>query len=159
MRLIDADELITQIESYIKRKAITEKDAKIFELICGLIDNAPTVETDIEVVAKDAYEHGYTDGWKERFGEPEERPQGEYKTACNVLLSLEQIVRSSDGWEDSAVESVHNSIQTAIKALEIVDDVNHKVYRNENCPQKHKCYDYQGYHCAGCSWEKKGGAE
>lgn len=40
-----------------------------------IIDNAPTVETDIEVVAKDAYEHGYTDGWKERFGEPNERPQ------------------------------------------------------------------------------------
>lgn len=43
------------------------------------IDNAPTVETDIEVVAKDAYDHGYTDGWKERFGEPEERPQGEWE--------------------------------------------------------------------------------
>ena len=44
----------------------------------------------------------------------------------------------------------------AIKALKIVDDVNHKIYRNENCPQKYKCYDYQGYHCAGCNWEKKG---
>ena len=51
------------------------------------------------------------------------------------------------------------ALDLAIKALEIVDDVNHKVYRNENCPRKHKCYDYQGYHCAGCSWEKKGGAE
>ena len=37
-----------------------------------------TRETDIEVVAKDAYEQGYTDGWKERYGEPEERPQGEW---------------------------------------------------------------------------------
>lgn len=43
--------------------------------------------------------------------------QGEYKTACNVLLSLEQIVRSSDGWEDSAVEAVHNAVQTAIKCM------------------------------------------
>ena len=42
----------------------------------------------------------------------------------------------------------------AIKALEIVDDVKHKVYRNENCPQKNKCYDYQGYHCAGCRYER-----
>ena len=42
------------------------------------IDNAPTVETDIEVVAKDAYEHGYTDGWKERFGEPDGRQKGEW---------------------------------------------------------------------------------
>lgn len=47
----------------------------------------------------------------------EERPQGEYKTACNVLLSLEQIVRKSDGWEDSAVEAVHNAVQTAIKCI------------------------------------------
>ena len=43
----------------------------------------------------------------------------------------------------------------AIKALETLDDVNHKIYRNENCPRKNKCYDYQGYHCAGCSWEAK----
>lgn len=42
----------------------------------------------------------------------------------------------------------------AIKALEIVEDVNHKVYRNENCPQKYKCYDYQGYHCSGCGGNK-----
>lgn len=46
-----------------------------------------------------------------------EKPQGEYKTACNVLLSLEQIVRSSKGWEDSAVEAVHNAVQTAIKCM------------------------------------------
>lgn len=43
--------------------------------------------------------------------------QGEYETACNVLLSLEQIVRSSDGWEDSAVEAVHNAVKTAIKCM------------------------------------------
>jgi hypothetical protein len=48
------------------------------ERILDIIDNAPTIETDIEVVAKDAYEHGYTDGWKERFGEPDGRPQGEW---------------------------------------------------------------------------------
>lgn len=54
---------------------------------------------------------------------------------------------------------IQRSLDVAIKALEIVDDVNHKVYRNENCPRKHKCYDYQGYHCSGCSWEEKGGAE
>jgi hypothetical protein len=48
------------------------------DCIDAIIDNAPTIETDIEVVAKDAYEHGYTDGWKERFGEPDERPQGEW---------------------------------------------------------------------------------
>lgn len=41
----------------------------------------------------------------------------EYKIACNVLLDLEQLVRRSDGWEDSAVEAVHNAVQTAIKCI------------------------------------------
>ena len=69
-------------------------------------------------------------------------------------------------YKDKLTSSVSNqldrdieSFDLAIKALEMVDDVNHKVYRNENCPQKHKCYDYQGYHCSGCSWEKKGDTE
>ena len=60
---------------------------------------------------------------------------------------------------DTPFSEARQFLSLAIKALEIVDNVNHKVSRNENCPQKHKCYDYQGYHCAGCSWEKKGGAE
>jgi len=47
------------------------------------------------------------------------------------------------------------ALDLAIKALEIIDDVNHKIYRNENCPRKNRCYDYQGYHCAGCGWEVK----
>lgn len=46
-----------------------------------------------------------------------EEPQGEHKIACNVLLSLEQIVRNSDSWEDSAVEAVHNAVQTAINCI------------------------------------------
>lgn len=50
---------------------------------------------------------------------------------------------------------IQRSLDLAIKALETLDDVNHKIYRNENCPQKNRCYDYQGYHCAGCSWEVK----
>ena len=25
------------------------------------------------------------------------------------------------------------------------------IYRNENCPNKRKCYDYAGYHCEGCN--------
>ena len=52
-------------------------------------------------------------------------------------------------------EVMKEALTKAIEALEIVDDVNHKIYRNKNCPQKNKCYDYQGYHCAGCSWEVK----
>lgn len=70
------------------------------------------------------------------------------KEAIKLIQGIEE-----DGWN---VTSDHvKALDLAIKALEIVDDVNHKIYRNENCPQKDKCYDYQGYHCAGCSWEAK----
>ena len=65
----------------------------------------------------------------------EERPKGEYETACNVLLSLEQIVRKSEGWEDSAVEAVHNAIQTAIKCMHerphIIDNCDMNVFEPE----------------------------
>ena len=71
----------------------------------------------------------------------------EYKTACNVLLSLEQIVRRSDGWEDSAVEAVHNAIQTAIKALKRVDCI----YVKDEC----------SFACGECGYceAEKGGEE
>ena len=35
--------------------------------IMEYIDEVPSVETDIEAVAKDAYEQGYTNGWKARM--------------------------------------------------------------------------------------------
>lgn len=80
-----------------------------------IIDIPDDVYEDIE---HNKGEYINTLNWAVRNGIPyEERSQGEYKTACNVLLSLEQIVRSSDGWEDSAVESVHNAVQTAIKCM------------------------------------------
>jgi hypothetical protein len=76
MRLIDADVLKKAMD---KKALDLANGGMIFiESIKHIIDNAPTVETDIEVATKDAYEHGYTDGWKERFGEPDERPQGEW---------------------------------------------------------------------------------
>ena len=70
----------------ISREALKKEIERTFDMqdlylpvhFLDLIDNEPTVETDIEVVAKDAYDHGYTDGWKERFGEPDARPQGEW---------------------------------------------------------------------------------
>lgn len=74
-RIIDIDEsMLTEeeVEECIKLAKTDFSDVTI------LLENTPTVETDIEVVAKDAYEQGYTDGWKERYGEPEERPQGEW---------------------------------------------------------------------------------
>lgn len=78
----------------ISREALKEYVKKVedydsADTICAYIDNAPTVE----------------------------RPQGDYETECNVLLSLEQIVRRSEGWEDDAIEAVHNAVQTAIKCM------------------------------------------
>lgn len=49
-----------------------------------------------------------------------------------------------EGWKSA-------EIVDAIKALETLDDMNYKVYRNENCDRAGKCYDYIEYHCAGCN--------
>ena len=77
--LISREALKEKITRGMRYAPISENEKKIIiTAILSDIDNAPTVETDIEEVAKDAYEHGYTDGWKERFGEPNERPQGEW---------------------------------------------------------------------------------
>lgn len=84
MRLIDADEVLKRwgLKFYAMggdRLGPNGDDISFY--VNGLlneIQNAPTVETDVEVVAKDAYKQGYTDGWKERFGEPDERPTGEW---------------------------------------------------------------------------------
>lgn len=74
------------------------------------IDEVPTVETNIEVVAKDAYKQGYTDGWKERFGEPNERPQGELNAdesrligeAVNYLLGADLV--EENGWSENDIK-------------------------------------------------------
>ena len=71
------DWIIKAEDIFIKTRAEATRDF-IGEVIMT-IDNAPTVETDIEVATKDAYDHGYTDGWKERFGEPDERPKGKWE--------------------------------------------------------------------------------
>ena len=47
------------------------------------------------------------------------------------------------------------AINLAIKALEIVDKLNNAVYRDEDCPIKRTCYDYQGYHCTKCIFSPK----
>lgn len=92
------------------------------------IDNAPTV--DLWQMRQEATENALKKA-EVLYG----RPQGEYETACNVLLSLEQIVRRSDGWEDSAVEAVHNAIQTAIKCMHerphIIDNCDMNVFEPE----------------------------
>lgn len=98
------------------------------EEILAHIDNAPTV--DLWQMRQEATENALKKA-EVLYG----RPQGEYETACNVLLSLEQIVRRSDGWEDSAVEAVHNAIQTAIKCMHerphIIDNCDMNVFEPE----------------------------
>lgn len=53
-------------------KSVFQHDTDMLQAIDMAINS---LEEDI-----DAYEQGYTDGWKERFGEPEEQPQGEWKS-------------------------------------------------------------------------------
>ena len=95
----------------------------------------------------------------------------EYKTACNVLLSLEQIVRKSDGWEDSAVEAVHNAVQTAIKCMherpqgewEYNQYDGNPNIGNWHCSNCHNiCYEMKLAHdnynfCPNCGADMRGG--
>lgn len=53
----------------------------------------------------------------------------------------------------------HEQLAKWLKELKTLRDVHGKVYRNEHCDRAGKCYDYIGYHCAGCSNAKEGGAE
>lgn len=66
-----------------------------------------------------------------------------YKIACNVLLDLEQLVRRSDGWEDSAVEAVHNAVQTAIKCI-------HEKPQNEWIETSEKNPKRSGFYITTC---------
>lgn len=105
MRTIDAEALKEAIRKRLgisSLKYLTEQEKVIVEEI----NNAPTIEPTFGLF-KDML-----------CSECEKRPQGEYGTACNVLLSLEQIVRKSEGWEDSAIEAVHNAVQTAMRGGE-----------------------------------------
>lgn len=53
----------------------------------------------------------------------------------------------------------HEQLAKWLKELKTLREVHGKVYRNEKCNRAGKCYDYIGYHCAGCNEAKKGGAE
>lgn len=77
--LINREELKKVIDKEFEKAYLSDYEACscVCEIYDKCIDNAPTIETDIEVVAKDAYDQGYTDGWKERFGEPDEIQTGE----------------------------------------------------------------------------------
>ena len=80
----------SDLKQYFSDGTLDSVSAKLaFNMILRKIDEAPTVETDIEVVAKDAYKHGYTDGWKERFGEPNEKPQGEWVKVKEERMSID----------------------------------------------------------------------
>ena len=102
-RLIDADALKTRLNEKCFFGEISACDA--FEII----NNAPTVEvTDVE----DIYNQGYTAGWKDRFGEPSEKPYGEWLTEkhsriihcsrCNAEENLNNILKAKYCWQCGA---------------------------------------------------------
>ena len=49
----------------------------------------------------------------------------------------------------------HEQLAAWLKELKVLRDVHGKVYRNEECDRAGKCYDYIGYHCAGCNGVKE----
>ena len=50
------------------------------------------------------------------------------KEACNVLMTLSNLVNVSKGWEDSAKSSVNEAVLKAIKALEKQDELANNVW-------------------------------
>lgn len=72
----------------------------------------------------------------------------------NHCASHNQDIGKSEEYHKEMQDMV-DAFDLAIKALEILDDVNHKVYRNEKCDRAGKCIDYIGYHCAGCNGAKE----
>ena len=94
-RLIDVDRLISDFSCTFYNDLDDQNRTE------NLINEAPTVElTDLQ----DAYDQGYAEGWKERFGEPGERPQGEwvdivtntgmYKIKCSVCQYEENLYKT-----------------------------------------------------------------
>ena len=75
------------------------------------------------------------------------------KEAIEWLKAIEE--KYIHGGDERFDELRKEALDRAIKALEIVDDVNNKVYRNENCDRAGKCIDYIGWHCAGCGGSKE----
>ena len=64
----DKDAIIRRLEAMYGETGDNETKEALFYSVEAL-------KIDIDI--QDAYEQGYTDGWKERFGEPE-RPHGEW---------------------------------------------------------------------------------
>lgn len=88
MRLGDLDALKEAIENITLNKHTMIWITGLREAL-KYIDNAPTVETDIEVATKEAYVQGYTDGWKERYGEPDGRPKGKWIKVKEDRMSID----------------------------------------------------------------------
>lgn len=143
IRPIDANALKNDLITFFPDKCLEGITAKtLFKQILTDIDNAPTVDI---------------------------IPKGEYEIACNVLLSLEQIVRKSDGWEDSAIEAIHNAVQTAIKCMHDrtqgkwirkVDEVGFVSHICSKCGAEIEVEDCSDdKFCFNCGAKMKGGAE
>lgn len=125
MRLGDLDALKEDLKQYFSDGILDSVSAKLaFNMILRKINNAPTVETDIEEVGKDAYKQGYTDGWKERFGEPNERPQGEFTDLEQKVIadSINYILGAELLEENGYTEEVVNALKSVLQKIGAEED-------------------------------------
>ena len=103
MRLVDVDALKNDLICfYPEGVPMGLSPETLFKQILQDIDNAPIVchrYRGFCVPNKDA------------------EPKEDRETACNVLLSIEQIVRNSDGWDEDAIQAVHDAVQLAVMTL------------------------------------------
>lgn len=59
------------------------------------------------------------------------------------------------GMNQEEIDQMDEALTLAFKALGILNDIDHKVYRNESCDRAGKCDDYIGWHCTGCNGVKE----
>lgn len=75
-----------------------------------------------------------------------------YEEAIKILGNISLDYK---GMNQEEIDQMDEALTLAFNALKILDDVNHKVYRNESCDRAGKCIDYIGWHCSGCNGAKE----
>ena len=78
------------------------------------------------------------------------RPTVTFDSGESLYLSQGHIDAFLEYEKKESVKEVIDSLNARIGSVQTGS-----VYRNENCDRKRHCYDYIGWHCAGCNGSKE----
>ena len=80
---------------------------------------------------------------------------------CEEKAKEQRIIAINSSYSETYIAdclecaSDHEQLAAWLRELKTLREVHGKVYRNEKCDRAGKCYDYIGYHCAGCNKAKE----